>query len=146
MATDLEYMALSDLVYENLNSEYERDPINKIINKEDLKKTGTKNRWPIYKIHIGNWEFLEAYKPTELLGKKESELTFEEKAFYAAAFKNTEDEIIIGYRGTDAENIVDDRDKLLGFIPIEPDFWGEMIIINLSGVGLLIFDRGFGSA
>jgi len=156
MATDLQYMALSDLVYEDFESLIEEGSSLKDIRKSDLNKQGTKNRWPTYKEHIGDWEFLEAYKPKVLIDKeendkkdkeKEYELTFEEKAFYAAAFQSPDQkEIIIAYRGTDGDNIIDDRDKLLGFIPIEPDFWGEMIIIKLSGVGLLIFDRGFGSA
>ena len=145
MATDLQYMALSDLVYRKFKSKNEGRLLKKILSKEDLKKSGTKNRWPIYKEHIGDWQFLEAYKPTELLGKEENKLTFEEKAFYAAAFQSPDkNEIVIAYRGTDSDNIIDDRDYLLGLIPIDPDFAGEMLKTNLGGIALSIPGRQFG--
>ena len=144
MTTDLQYMALSDLVYENIDNDKSRRSIQKIFKNKNLERTGTKNRWPTYKKHIGDWEFLEAYKPTELLDKKESELTFEEKSFYSAAFQSpNQDEIVIAYRGTDGDRIIDDRDKLLGIIDKDPDFWGEMIITNLGKIGLSIPGREF---
>ena len=68
-----------------------------------------------------------------------------DKGFYGVAFMNQEEnEIIIAYRGTDADNIVDDRDKLLGLFDVEPDFLGEMIITNLAGVGMTIPGREIG--
>ncbi|WP_018249139.1 hypothetical protein [Orenia marismortui] len=109
--TDLQYLALADLVYNDFSKFQERggtivlqdifnDKNNFTVNKED-----SKNRWKTYKNHVGDWTFLEAYDPDVLLTREKTELTLEEQQFYAAAFQSPDKkEIVIAYRGTDGDN------------------------------------------
>lgn len=123
--TDLQYLALADLVYEDFskfNGNNGGIVLNDIFNDNSnfkSKREDTKSRWRTYRKHVGDWMFLKAYNPKELLTGGKEELTLEEEQFYAAAFQHPDKKrIVITYRGTDGDNGAYDRGKTISGVSV----------------------------
>jgi hypothetical protein len=114
MITDLQYLALSDLSYEDFKQVNEGDPLKNILNDESKfpsERERTISRWRFYKKDLKKWKILKVYKPEMFLNKNTEKLTLEEEQFYAVAFQSPdESKIVIAYRGTDGNNVADDSD------------------------------------
>lgn len=135
MVTEFEYLALADLVYLDFRLENEGDPLNKIFeghkNIFKKKRKVTVNRWRMYKKRLSDWKVLKVYYPADLLTEEKTELTLEEEQFYAIAFQSPSgNEIVIAYRGTDGNNIINDSGITIPILNLDIDFLGEHVVTN----------------